>query len=234
MTASSILCFRNGQPVTVTPSELPFEQIWFVDFEFISRPGERPDVVCLCAKELRSGQTLRLWRDQLGATPPYRTDAKALFVCFVANAECACHLALGWPLPEKILDLSPAFRCVVNGRAVPNGKGLLGALSYYDINSIGAKRKDSMRARILQGWPFSPEEQEQILDYCLSDIEALAALLLKLLPDINLDTAIHWGEFAAVSAAMEHRGVPIDMEIFLQLQDKSGLVIRARRNRAPD
>ena len=221
MTASSILCFRNGQPVTVTPSELPFEQIWFVDFEFISRPGERPDVVCLCAKELRSGQTLRLWRDQLDATPPYRTDAKALFVCFVANAECACHLALGWPLPEKILDLSPAFRCVVNGRAVPNGKGLLGALSYYGINSIGAKRKDSMRARILQGWPFSPEEQEQILDYCLSDIEALAALLLKLLPDINLDTAIHWSEFAAVSAAMEHRGVPIDMEIFLQLQDKS-------------
>jgi hypothetical protein len=71
--------------------ELPFEQIWLADFEFISKAGEHPDVVCLCARELRSGQTLRLWRDQLGAT-----------------AECACHLALGWPLPQKIFDLSPS------------------------------------------------------------------------------------------------------------------------------
>lgn len=45
-------------------------------------------------------------------------------------------------------------------------------------------------------------------------------MLLKLLPLIDLDTALHWSEFAAVSAVMEHRGVPIDMEIFSQLQDK--------------
>ena len=58
------------------------------------------------------------------------------------------------------------------------------------------------------------------MNYCLSDIDALAPLLPKLLPHVDLDTALHWGEFAAVSAAMEHRGVPIDMEIFPQLQDK--------------
>ena len=204
----------------MTPTELPFEQVWFVDFEFVSKPGEHPDVVCLVAREMRSGQTLRLWRDQLGPTPPYRTDADVLFVCFVANAECACHLALGWPLPAKILDFSPAFRCVVNGRTAPEGKGLLGALSYYGINSIGAKRKEAMRARILQGWPFTAEEIEQILDYCASDIHELPQLLAKLLPDIDLDIALHWGEFAAVSAQMEHNGVPIDMEICPQLQDK--------------
>ena len=50
----------------MTPTELPFDEIWLHDFEFISRPGERPDVVCLAARELRSGQTLRLWRDELG------------------------------------------------------------------------------------------------------------------------------------------------------------------------
>lgn len=201
-------------------TELPFEQVWFVDFEFIAKPGEHPDVVCLCAKELRSGRTLRLWRDRLGSTPPYRTDAGALFVCFAATAEVACHLALGWPVPEKILDLSPVFRCLVNGREVPEGKGLLGALAYFGLNSIGAKRKDAMRNRILQGWPFSPEEIEQILAYCASDIDALVALLSKLLPYIDLGTALHWSEFVAVSAVMEHRGVPIDMEIFSQLQDK--------------
>ena len=51
----------------MTPTELPFEEIWLYDFEFVAQPGERPDVVCLAAHELRSGQTLRLWRDELGA-----------------------------------------------------------------------------------------------------------------------------------------------------------------------
>ena len=204
------------------PSDLPFEQIWLVDFEFISKPGERPDVVCLCAKELRSGQTLRLWRDQLTSAPPYRTDARALFVCFVANAELGCHLALGWPLPPKVLDLSPVFRCVVNGRSAPEGKGLLGALAYYGIGSIGAKRKDDMRKRIIQGWPFTAEESAQILSYCEHDVDALALLLLKLLadPDFELDLTLHWGEFVSVSASTEYRGVPVDMEIFPSLQDK--------------
>jgi hypothetical protein len=100
-----------------------FEEVVLADFEFVPKPGECPDVVCLGARELRSGRTFRLWRDQLGSTPPYRTDARALFVCFVANAELGCHLALGWPLPANVLDLSPEFRCITNGREVPNGKG---------------------------------------------------------------------------------------------------------------
>lgn len=196
-----------------------FEEIWLWDFEYMSKPGEHPDVVCLCAKELRTGQTLRLWRDQLGKTPPFRTDAGVLFVCFVANAECACHLALGWPMPAKILDLSPVFRCVVNGRLPPESKGLLGALSYFGIDSIGAKHKDAMRKRILEGWPFTAEEREEILDYCWSDIAQLAQLTAKLFPLVDLDTLLHWSEFAAVWAAMTHRGVPMDMEKFRLFQD---------------
>jgi hypothetical protein len=84
-----------------------FEQIWCVDFEFISKPGEHPDVLCLCALELHTGQSLRLWEDQLGAAPPYRIDDGAVFVCFSAIAECACHRSLGWPLPKHVIDLSP-------------------------------------------------------------------------------------------------------------------------------
>jgi hypothetical protein len=81
--------------------QLPFKQIWLADFEFISKAGERPDVVCLCARELRTGQTLRLWRNELGPRPPYSIDDDALFVCYVANAECACHMALGWLLKKS-------------------------------------------------------------------------------------------------------------------------------------
>jgi DNA polymerase family A len=98
--------------------------------------------------------------------------------------------------------------------------GLLGALAYFGVGSIGAKRKDDMRARILQGWPFSPEERQRILDYCESDTRALAALLPKLLPEVDLNIALHWSEFVAVSAQMEHRGVPTDPDIYPLLRDR--------------
>jgi DNA polymerase I len=207
----------------VTPTELPFEEIWLHDFEFVARPGERPDVVCLAAHELRSGQTLRLWRDQLGPLPPYGTGRDALFVSFVANAECASHLALGWPLPAKVLDLSPVFRNITNGRTTPEGKGLIGALRYYGLDTIGAKQKDAMRDRIMQGWPFTPEEKRKILEYCYSDIDALLRLLPKILSDPNFDlgVALYYGEFAAVSALMEYRGVTIDMDVFRLLTDEN-------------
>jgi hypothetical protein len=206
----------------VTPTDLPFAEIWLVDFEFVARPGERPDVVCLAAVELRSGRTLRLWRDEIGPEPPYRTDPDVLFVSFVANAECACHLALGRPMPQRVLDLNPLFRNVVNGRHTPEGKGLIGALRYYGSDTIGAKQKDTMQKRIMQGWPFTTEEQVKILYYCESDVDALQQLLPKLMaePEFDLAVALHHGEFAAVSALMEHRGVPIDMEVFSQLADE--------------
>jgi hypothetical protein len=35
-------------------TELPFTEIWLHDFEFIARPGEHPDVVCLAAHEIRA------------------------------------------------------------------------------------------------------------------------------------------------------------------------------------
>jgi hypothetical protein len=152
--------------VTLTELLDRFEEIWLHDFEFVSKPGEIPDIVCLAAHELRSGRTLRLWRDdidKLGGVAPYRTDRDVLFVNFVANAECSCHLARGWPVPTNVLDLSPAFRKIVNGRLTPEGKGLLGAQRYYCLDTIGTKQKDAMHKRIMEGWPFTPEENSRIL-----------------------------------------------------------------------
>jgi hypothetical protein len=206
-----------------TPRELPFDEIWLVDFEFISRPGERPDVVCLAARELRSRQTIALRRVELRAQPPYRTDNNVVFISFVGNAEVACHLSLNWPAPERIIDLSPAFRNIVNGRSVPEGKGLLGALRYYGLDTISPKQKDTMRDRIMQGWPFTDEEWVQILAYCISDVDALERLLPCILaePEFDLGVALYHGEFVAVSALMEYHGVPIGpMAVFKSLTDK--------------
>jgi DNA polymerase I len=46
------------------------------------------------------------------------------------------------------------------------------------------------------------------------------ALLEKLVAHVDLNIALHWGEFAALSAQMEHNGVPINMEVFPDLKDK--------------
>jgi hypothetical protein len=208
--------------VTRTRANLPFVRVILEDFEFVSVPGERPDVVCGVFYDLDTGQTTRLWRDQLGDRPPYDPGPDTLVVCFVANAEMACHLSLGWPTPKNILDLSPEFKCHVNGKGIPRkNQGLIGALQYFGLDSIAPKRKDAMRDRIMKGWPFTAEEQKQILNYCAEDVEMLHQLLFKLLPHIDLPIALHRGEAVAALARSEHVGVPIDMEIFLQLADKT-------------
>jgi DNA polymerase family A len=214
------LC-RSGLDVTAV--ELPFARVILEDFEFIAEPGERPDVVCGAFFDLSTGQTTLRWRDELDAYglpyDPQRADT--LVVSFVFNAEGCCHLALGQPLPRNVIDLSVEFKCFVNGKGIPRkNQGLIGALQYFGLSTITPKRKDAMRDRIMQGWPFTPEEKKQIGDYCIGDTKDLHPLLFKLLPHIDLPIALHRGEGVAVLARSEHIGVPIDMETFPPLVDK--------------
>jgi hypothetical protein len=195
-----------------------FREAWVVDFEFGSAPGERPVPVCLTALELRSGRTLRLWQEDFGALPPYSTARDSLFIAYYASAELGCHLSLGWPMPARILDLFAEFRCLTNGEEVPAGNSLLGALTYYGLDNIGGAEKDEMRNLVLRGGPWTREEQEAILNYCESDVSALARLLPRMLPRIDLPRALLRGRYMAAAAAMEFEGVPIDTELLERLR----------------
>ena len=102
---------------------------------------------------------------------------------------------------------------------MPAGKGLLGALAYYGFNDTDCKRKDAMQKRIMQGWPFTAEEREEILRYCASDVDALYAAAG---PHAAGDRAAGRSPPRRVRrcfGAHGARGVPIDMEIFPQLAD---------------
>ncbi len=191
---------------------LPFSQVWAVDFEFTAPGGERPDPVCLVAWELRSGTKVRLWRDELRGRrlPPYSLGSDSLFVSYFASAELGCHLALGWPLPERVLDLYAEFRVLTNGRRAACGRGLVGALAWHGLPAIEASDKDSMRKLILSGGPWSEAQRRDILTYCESDVEALARLLPAMLPRLDLPRALLRGRYMLSVAHMEHRGVPID------------------------
>ena len=197
---------------------LPFAEIWVVDFEFGSELGENPEPVCLVAWELRSGRKVRLWRDEFGTAPPYPTGPSALFVAYYASAEIGCHLALDWPVPERVLDLFTEFRNRTNGVPTENGSGLLGALAYHGLDAIGAVEKDEMRALILRGGPWSDAERAAILDYCESDVAALARLLPVMLPQIDLPRALLRGRYMVAAARMERSGVPIDTETLSRLR----------------
>jgi len=199
---------------------LPFAEIWAVDFEFGSEPGENPEPICLVAWELRSGRKVRLWRDEFGTAAPYPTGPTALFVAYYASAEISCHLALGWPVPERVLDLFTEFRNRTNGVPTDNGSGLLGALAYHGLDGIGAVEKDEMRALVLRGGPWSDAERAAILDYCESDVVALAQLLPAMLPQIDLPRALLRGRYMAALARMERNGVPIDTETLSRLRHR--------------
>ena len=206
---------EGGGAATCRPSildPLPFTEIWAVDFEFGANAGENPEPVCLVAWELRSGRKLRLWRDELGYAPPYPISADVLFVAYYASAEIGCHLALGWPVPQRVLDLFPEFRNHTNGIPTVSGSGLLGALAYHGLDSIGTVEKDEMRDLILRGGPWTDAERVAILDYCESDVEALARLLPAMLPKIDLPRALLRGRYMAAAARMERNGVPIDAD----------------------
>jgi DNA polymerase I len=187
-----------------------FKEVWLVDFEFISRSGECPDPVCLVAHELHSHRKIRLWCDQFGRVPPYSISPDSLFVAYFASAELGCHLSLNWPMPARILDLFCEFRNATNGTELANGNGLLGALTYHGLDSIGVAGKEEMRDLVLRGGPWSWEERAAILDYCESDVEALARLLPAMLPSIDLPRALYRGRYMAAVAHIERTGVPID------------------------
>jgi DNA polymerase I len=194
---------------------LPYKQIWAADFEFVVNPGERPIPICMVAWELKSGRKMKLWADQFGPRPPFSIDANSLFVAFFASAELGCFKVLKWPMPLRILDLYVEFRNSTNllqqKGCKPIESGLLGALSAHGLDTIGATEKEEMRALIMRGGPWSPEERAAILDYCESDVAALARLLPAMLPRIDLPRALLRGRYMAAVAAMEHNGVPIDV-----------------------
>ena len=147
----------------------------------------------------------------LAAFPPTRP---------VPTAEVGCHLALNWPVPGRVLDLFTEFRNQTNGIPSSCGAGLLGALSYYGLDGIGAVEKEEMRALVLRGGPWSIAERLAILDYCESDVAALARLLAVMLPRIDLPRALLRGRYMVAAARMERNGVPIDTKTLRQLRDQ--------------
>ena len=194
-----------------------FSEIWTIDFEFVARPGERPDPVCLVGHELRSGRWITLWRDELHrAVCPYGIDGHTLVIGFYVSAELTCTRRLEWPSPRHMLDLYVEFRNLTNGRYTGSA-GLLGAAAMFGLNTITASAKDRARELVMRGGPWTAAEQDHIIEYCRTDVELTVNLLHAMLARIDLPRAMLRGRFMDAIAGMEHRGIPVDVGVWQQL-----------------
>jgi DNA polymerase family A len=205
--------------------DLPFREIWCVDTEYypgagLANGGVHGDPVtplCLVALEMRTSRVVRLWQNELGLFAPYRLDSDALIISYNLAAEFGFHRAKGWGEPARALDAYVEFRHYINDGAVKSEdreKGffsLAGALRYFLEDEIDVARKDATRDRILQGPPFTAEEQRNILAYSEDDTRGLARLLphivttIRSLPHARLRAKCQW-----VVAGVERRGIPLD------------------------
>lgn len=201
-----------------------FSEIWVVDFEFIARAGENPDVVCMVAREVLSGREIAMWRDELrtlGAAP-WNIGPETATVAYFASAEMNCFRSLGWKSPAVIIDLFCEFRAETNGLPLPAGQGLLGALAYYGLDGMAAAEKEHMRALILGGGPWSEEERGDIIEYCAGDVAGTTQLLAVMACNLaanhrRLGHAVIRGRYMDAVAEMETNGIPVDAPTFIKL-----------------
>ena len=194
-----------------------FREMVAVDFEFTALPGDRPVPVCLVAHELCSGRRFRVFQHEFGPAPPYATGPDVLFVAYYASAELGCYRALGWPMPERVLDLFIEFRDRTNG--LGQAAGLLDALVYFGLDAMSAIEKEAIRKAIGNGTWRGKYTPEEILDYCETDVAALERLLPVMEPRIDLPRALLRGRYMAATAIMEHFGTPIDVETLARLRE---------------
>jgi hypothetical protein len=205
--------------------DLPFSQIWAVDFEYYpgrglgngSNAGDAITPLCVTAIEMRTNRVVSLWQDEFGPFPTYRLDADSLFISYMTSADFGAHIALGWPQPACSLDPYVEFRHLANDGAVksperPKGfYSLDGALRYFGEQGIDTAHKTEMRDRIVQGPPFTAAERKQILAYCLEDTEALTVLIKHIVPTIrSLPHAMLRAKYMWAVAQQERRGVPVE------------------------
>jgi hypothetical protein len=205
-----------------TIGDLPFDQVWVVDFEFRAPPGESPTPICCVAHEMKTERVIRLFGEELRrrTAPPYDISPRSLLVAYYASAEVGCHLALGWPVPCRIVDLYAEYRWLTNGLDMACGdRSLLGALATFGLPAIDAVEKETMRALAMRGGPYAPAEAAALLDYCESDVVSSKALLRAMLGRLDVPRAVLRGRYQSAVARMECKGIPIDV-------DTQGLLVR--------
>jgi len=206
--------------------DFPFQNIYVIDFEFFGNDGDIPKVVCMVIQNIKTKEICRVWRDELikMKIPPFIMGKNTLLITYFASAEIQSMLALDWSTDVSIIDLFVEFRCETNGNPNIFRKGLVNALSYYELNHLIPEEKEEMRSLILSGGPWTKNQRQDILQYCEQDVVALSPLFNAMLKqnswsELRLNQALLRGRYIKAVGSMQHRGIPVDFEVLQNLDN---------------
>jgi DNA polymerase I len=189
-----------------------------IDFEFRQQDGDVPEPVCMVTKNLNTGDVIEIFFDKSGgaSSPPFPKDWT--MVSYLASAELSCFLSLAWPLPTYIVDLYAECRNLLNGNRLASGFSLLSMMSYFGEGILDVAEKSSMRELAQRGGPYTEEEKQALLDYCLRDVLAVEKLFQHVQPHLQLDLAFFRGHYMKSVARIERQGIPMDAQKLSLLQ----------------
>jgi hypothetical protein len=224
-----------------------FNPVVVCDFEYEIADGDLPNVLCMVAHELdenlRLVRTIKRWRGEFGAEPPFDIGPDALFVAYNASAEMTCFKVLGWKFPVHIFDQHTAYLAASNilrpyvsdEVRKKERKRLSDACRAYDLTGWENIDKEDIAAAIGNGtWPgrYSPQD---IVDYCAEDVRMSVLLLRaqlrgngKQFPPADVPRVLHWSNYSAKCVALiQARGMPIDMALWNLVQENKAAVVDA-------
>ena len=195
-----------------------YRRIVIEDTEFVARPGERPEPICAVFRELRTRETVRLFRGEFGVEPPFPLDdPSTLLVAFYASAELQFNRMCRWVDGADVCDPFIEFRNLTNGRPLPHGSSLVGAMAY--LGYPYPYPKETLTSLIERG-NWDRKDERFIVDCCEVDVDATERLLLWEYSRIDPERAIYRGTFPSVAADMEWLGLPMNMRNLIRVRDR--------------
>jgi DNA polymerase-1 len=179
----------------MVPNLAQFSSIWIAAAVVDTRGDKPASPVAVAVRELHSERTIQFGIPKLRGVqnPPYPTGPQALIVTVDARELVACHVALSWRLPERLIDLLVEFKNEANGQHSLLVGGLAGALLCCGQQTLGAASSAS-----------SPSQLEQRLN-------AVATLFSNMGSKLHLGQALIRGRYMIAIARIEATGLPVDM-----------------------
>jgi DNA polymerase I len=208
------------RPAAVALAALGWRQAWVVDTEYKMPDGDLPQIHCVCAYDLISGERKEV-SVELGVCCPFDMSPDVLFIFFEADADALAFMCAGWGAPLNILDPRVIWKKLDNGACEIglDGKkkhyGLYEGADAFRLPRLPHSYKEAFRRLAIRGGPFTAEERRGLMLYCRSDVDLTVKLFEALWPFANLEDPIAFaqalvdGRYTAACARVYRNGYGI-------------------------
>jgi hypothetical protein len=208
-------------------------QAWHIDFEYETNDDGSPRKPFLMAAHCHAtGRTIVLWGDDLTgrSAPPFPVTDRTYVVCHHCPAEAACFDLLGWPRLNFIdtlveFRLSPAYADLREEDAMRSRFGNLfkgdpRRQGIFKLNQMARAlgvtplyedaEKQELQLLAASGGPFSEEQKQRLINYCIADtLMTRRCLPLLIAQPRDWAAAAVRADFLLLTKKVEARRVPV-------------------------